>query len=134
MNIYLNILTKKYADFSGRASRKEFWVFMFFHVLTFLGLFLLSAILFKIFDEQFQPELELKMQVCLILLVAPVLYLLLTLVPFLAVSARRLHDIGQNHWLLLTHLICLIGSLVLFAIHLTKGQPGSNKYGPDPHS
>ena len=61
-----------------------------------------------------------------------VVYSLFVLLPGLAVSVRRLHDVGKSGWFLLIALIPLLGAIWLLILMCTDGQPGDNKYGPNP--
>jgi len=114
MNYYLSVL-KNYAQFSGRARRKEYWMFalvsgIIFVVLEILGSFVngqTGAIIVGI-------------------------YSLLVLIPSLAVSVRRLHDIGKSGWWILIALIPFIGAIVLLIFAVMDSQPGQNQYGPNP--
>ena len=108
-------LTKKYATFSGRASRSEYW---FFYLFTFV----LFAILQLIASNSTAVSV-------LVLLV-----LLGLFVPSIAVGVRRLHDVGRSGWWLLLGLIPLVGALVLFVWSVSGGTAGDNSYGPDPLS
>ena len=89
----------KYATFSGRASRSEYWFF-------FLFSFLLSFI----------PIVNFIAGLAL-------------LIPSLAVAVRRLHDIGKSGWWYLICLVPFVGGLVLLIFYLTPGQPTANEYG-----
>ena len=54
------------------------------------------------------------------------------IVPSLAVSIRRLHDIGKSGWFILISLVPVIGGIILIIFSLMDSQPGSNAYGPNP--
>jgi uncharacterized membrane protein YhaH (DUF805 family) len=106
------VLTKKYADFSGRARRSEYWFFALASFIAYavaygIGLAIGTMILYY-------------------------LVALALLVPGLAVGARRLHDTDKSGWLLLLVLIPLIGGLVLLVFFVQDSQPGDNQYGPSP--
>ena len=64
-------------------------------------------------------------------LLAP-LFGLATILPALAASVRRLHDIGKSGWWVLLHLIPVIGFLVMLYFYLQPSEPGTNEYGPPP--
>jgi uncharacterized membrane protein YhaH (DUF805 family) len=96
-------LTKKYVTFSGRARRPEYWWFALF---VFLGVFLFGLLDAMIFGSSFGPGDHQATRVF-----AP-LFQLATLLPFLAVGWRRMHDTGKPGWLLLLPLI------VMFALSL----------------
>lgn len=112
MEWYLAVL-KNYAGFSGRARRKEYWMFLLFNmiiavVLGFIeGLFGSPGILGSI-------------------------YSLAVLVPSIAVSMRRLHDTGRSGWWMLIGFVPLIGAIVLLIFFVQDSMQGSNQYGPSP--
>ncbi len=112
MNWYMEVL-KKYAVFSGRAHRTEYWMFILFN---FIIAFVLSFI-----EGLFGSRG-----------VFGTLYSLAMLVPGLAVGARRLHDTGRSGWWQLISLIPLIGVIVLIVFLAQDSQPEENKYGPNP--
>ena len=119
MSWYIKVL-KKYAVFSGRARRKEYWMFVLFNFifglvasLIDLGIGLLT---FAVFG----------------LGLLSILYALAVFVPGLAVSVRRLHDVGKSGWYLLINLIPIAGPIWFLVLACTDSQPGDNKYGPNP--
>jgi uncharacterized membrane protein YhaH (DUF805 family) len=118
MNWYLEVL-KKYAEFSGRARRKEYWMFTLFN-----SIFLIVAI---ILDNMLGTAIE-DVGYGLIYF----LYALAVLVPGLAVSVRRLHDVGKSGWMILISLIPIIGAIWLLVLMVTDSNPGENEYGPNP--
>jgi uncharacterized membrane protein YhaH (DUF805 family) len=118
MNWYLKVL-KQYADFSGRARRKEYWMFVLFN--------LIFAIVAMILDN----ILGLTVGI-LPYGVFYVLYTLAVLIPGLAVAVRRLHDVGKSGWMILIALIPLIGAIWLLVLMVTDSNPGKNQYGSNP--
>ena len=102
---------KKYATFSGRARRKEFWYWVSFS--TFIPL------LFSQQDVDFSISSS------------DSAYLFLFL-PSLAVAVRRLQDTGRTGWNLLWSFLPLIGWAILLAYYCEDSQKGDNKYGPNP--
>lgn len=100
---------RKYADFQGRASRREYW--MFFGVALLVSIVL--GILEGIMGTKFLG----------------LLYALAVFVPSLAVGVRRLHDTNRSGWWLLLCLIPLIGALVLIVFALQESQHEGNRYG-----
>ena len=112
MNWYLDVL-KKYTVFTGRARRKEYWMFVLFHVIIIIALSLVEAIVGG-------PG------------ILGSLYVLAVLIPSLAVGVRRLHDTGRSGWWLLIGLVPLIGTIVLIVFFVADSQPGTNQYGPNP--
>jgi uncharacterized membrane protein YhaH (DUF805 family) len=124
MSWYLAVL-KKYAVFNGRARRKEYWMFVLVNFLIALVIGLLAAIAAG-FDVHSNTILGTGVN-CL-----SSLYSLAVLLPSLAVSVRRLHDIGKSGWWLLVGLIPLIGWIWSLILMVTDSQPGVNQYGPNP--
>ena len=116
MSWYLEVL-KKYAVFSGRARRKEFWYFTLFNVIIWLVLMILSAAAGR---------------ARVIISVLSVLYGLAVIIPGLAVEVRRLHDTGRSGWWILIGLVPFIGAIVLLVFLVQDSQPGANQYGPNP--
>ena len=117
MSWYLAVL-KKYAVFSGRARRREYWMFILFNALFAFAASLLDAVLFDAAYGPFGPLYT--------------IYFLAVLVPNLAVAVRRLHDVGWSGWSLFIGLIPLVGWIWIVVLHCTDSQPGENQYGPNP--
>jgi uncharacterized membrane protein YhaH (DUF805 family) len=118
MNWYIEVL-KKYATFSGRARRKEYWMFVLVNCLVAAGLGIIEAVMRGGSSGG---------------AILANLYLLAVLLPSLAVAARRLHDTNRSGWLLLISLIPLVGAIVLLIFLVEDSRPGDNKYGPNPKS
>ena len=110
------VLTK-YADFSGRARRAEFWGF----VVVNAAIYVMLLVLLLILDPG--PELVLAL---------PGAFALAMLVPSLAAAVRRLHDTNKSGWLLLIALVPIVGSLVLLFSYLSDSDEKTNDYGPSP--
>lgn len=111
-------LTQKYANFSGRARRSEYWYYSLFASLVSLAATVLQNIIFG--GGEGSPTVISS-------LVSLALFL-----PGLGVSIRRLHDIGKSAWWYLLILVPVIGWIVLIVFYCTDSAPGSNKYGPNP--
>ena len=118
MNWFLIVL-KKYADFSGRSQRAEYWYFVLFYVLIFLALSVVDGVAGVMYEE-----------VGIGLLGG--LFALAMLIPSLAVTVRRLHDTSRSGWWILISLIPLIGEIVLFVFTCLDSTPDTNAYGPNP--
>lgn len=118
MSWYLEVL-KKYAVFSGRARRTEYWYFVLFNIIVAVVLSLIDTLLGTF---NFMQGVGLLSG----------LYALAVLIPTLAVTVRRLHDIDRTGWWIFINLIPLIGFIVLLVFAVTDGTPGSNRYGPNP--
>jgi len=118
MNWYLYVL-KNYATFSGRARRKEYWMFFLISALISIVLTLLD-ILLGTYSVEYEAGLFSG------------LYSLLILIPSIAVVVRRLHDTDRSGWWILISLIPLIGVIVLFVFMCLDSQPGTNRFGVNP--
>ena len=112
MNWYLGCW-KKYAEFSGRARRQAFWMFVLFN--------LIASVLISVVDGILGTAGTLDG-----------LYTLAVLIPNLAVTARRLHDTDRSGWWQLILLVPLIGLVVLLVFLCLDSQPGENRFGPNP--
>ena len=118
MNWYIEAL-KKYAVFSGRSQRKEYWFFVLFSLIVTLVLSLVDSSV-GLFDVEAGVGL------------LSGLYSLAVLVPSIAVGVRRLHDTGRSGWWLLISLVPLIGVIVLIVLMALDSEPGDNRFGPNP--
>lgn len=120
MNWYLKVMRDNYANFSGRARRKEYWIFYLFQLLIFFGLVFLGGA-FSYDDDSTSIPLAILG-----------LYMLGTFIPFLAVTVRRLHDTGKSGWWILSAFIPYVGKLLMIIFCASEGDVGPNKYGKDP--
>ena len=111
----------KYATFEGRARRSEYWWFVLFNMIV-------SILLALLFGNGHGMGEGAMMGGNL----ASNLWWLATILPSLAVGARRLHDIDRTGWWQLIWFVPLIGWIVLLYWYVTKGTEGSNRFGPDP--
>ena len=118
MDWYLKVL-KNYAGFSGRARRKEYWMFVLFNIIFLVIAGVLDNILGTAMANVGYGLFYM-------------LYSLAVIIPAIAVGIRRLHDIGKSGWFLLIALIPIIGAIWLLVLLATAGNAGSNKYGADP--
>src|SRR3954447_25452330 len=110
---------KKYAVFSGRSRRKEYWFFVLFVVIVSIVLSMIDSLI-GTYDRSTGAGLLSS------------LFSLAVLIPSIAVSVRRLHDIDRTGWWVLISLVPLVGWIVLLVFYVKDGTPGSNGYGPDP--
>jgi len=118
MNWYLKVL-KQYADFSGRARRKEYWMFALFNMIFIIVAMILDNVLGLTVGELPYGVLYF-------------LYAFAVLIPGLAVSVRRLHDVGKSGWMILIALIPIIGAIWLLVLTVTDSNSGENQYGLNP--
>lgn len=119
----------KCATFSGRATRKEFWYWGLFAFLSQIVLLGLSAL----FAAQYVPFYDnvIWLHLSHIFLVLLVAWTLVMIFPSLAVTVRRLHDVGRSGWYYLIGLIPFIGAFLLLG-KFCADSDGFNKYGPSP--
>jgi uncharacterized membrane protein YhaH (DUF805 family) len=111
MDYYTNVL-KKYAEFDGRAARKEYWMFVLVNSIISIIISILGNLIdFKLLSS---------------------VYALAVLLPSIAVLVRRLHDTNRSGWWILLMLVPFIGAIVLLVFAVFDSQPGDNQYGPNP--
>ena len=144
MKWYLHVL-KNYANFKGRARRKEYWMFALINILMGYAMTLLDYLTVGLLGS---------------LGVFSLIYGLAMIVPNFAVTVRRLHDVGKSGWFMLWGIVpgilvfmaavlsfsvnggyafmgffgilTLGGFIYLFVLTVTEGEEGKNEYGPDP--
>ena len=119
MNYFIDCLTKKYACFSGRARRQEFWLFVLFNIIASIIINVIAVALVGVTGVTAFAFLG-------------TIYTLAVLIPGFAVLFRRLHDTGRSGWWWLIGFIPLIGIIVLIVFCCLDSQPGENQYGPNP--
>ena len=122
MKWFLKVL-KQYSDFSTRARRKEYWMYsLFLTLFTFVVMFMDTTLGldFNMYDVSLGYGWLYT------------IFSLATILPSLAVSVRRLHDIGKSGKILFIIFIPLIGAIWLLVLTLKDSQPGENKWGPNP--
>jgi len=117
MSWYLQVL-KKYAVFSGRARRKEYWYFFLFNTIIGFVLSFIEGLTSIAAGTDYS--------------VLAGIYSLAVLLPSIGVSIRRLHDTGRSGWWLFINLIPLIGAIILLIFMVSDSQAGTNQYGPSP--
>lgn len=114
---------RQYSDFTGRARRKEYWMYQLFVGLLMLGLLVVFGGLAALTRSQTLGYLMIG--------VIAILGLGL-MIPTLAVTTRRLHDTGRSGWWQLISLVPYVGGFVVLVFCILEGNPGPNQYGPDP--
>ena len=119
-------VTKHYADFSGRARRREYWMFTLFHSTFALLLILLAAVSSVSSNTTSEGFSPLGLLIFNLLKV----YLAATFIPQLAVLVRRLHDQGNSGWLVSLNFVGL--GLITLILSMLDSKPGMNKWGPNP--
>jgi uncharacterized membrane protein YhaH (DUF805 family) len=112
MDYFIGAL-KKYADFTGRARRKEYWMFFLFYIIFYFGVVIIETLL------------DMGM--------FSIMFSLAMLIPSISIAARRLHDTGRSGWWQLIALIPIIGLIVLIVFLALDGHD-ANDYGVNPKS
>lgn len=113
-------VSQKFATFSGRARRQEYWLF-------YLDCIIVSSAL-----SSLSLSLVHDIVANVIVTTVSVAWTLFIIIPSLAVLVRRLHDTNRSGWWLLLYLLPVIGAIVLFVFTLLPGTVGENDYGDDP--
>lgn len=135
---FKNVL-KNWKNFSGRATRYEFWMFyLAYYIMYFVAAMIcvaiacLGVVLCEAMNTSEAVTLILVMPICLILLAT----MIVTLVPYISLTVRRLHDINKSGWWYLIcsalSLCCGIGAIIFIVFLCMDGTVGPNNYGPDP--
>ncbi len=113
MHWFLDPIKNQYADFTGRATRQQFWMFTLFYVLLFIAL-------------------EVVAQALPMLAPVSILAMIGLLLPSLAIGARRLHDHGKSGWWQLVGIIPFVGVIIFIILMVLPGDEGENRFGPKP--
>jgi len=111
---------KNYVNFSGRARRKEYWMFFLFNMI--FGI--VAAVIDRLISSDFGSGVG----------IVSSLYSLFVLLPGLSIEFRRLHDINKSAGWIFIALVPVIGWIALFIFSVMGGTIGDNKYGSDPKS
>ena len=106
---------KKYADFSGRALRSEFWWFVLFSLLGGIVTTIIDVMILGYSIESYGP--------------ANIIFTVVLILPGIAVTARRLHDVNRSGWWQLIY-FTIIGILLILVWNITEGEKKKNIYGP----
>ena len=119
---------KRYADFSGRSRRKEYWMFVLLIVIV--------AIVFGMFTGGFAAMMDPTgvaadgaMGAGSIIMI---LFYLAILIPAIAVQVRRFHDQDKSGWFVLLGFIPFVGGIIVLVFMCLEGTKGENRFGPDP--
>jgi len=115
LDYYKEVVFERYADFNGRSRRAEFWYFYMVHMLIIIGMAMIG------------PRINIGFYI-----VGIAVYTVLTVIPTLAVTIRRLHDTEKSGWWYFISFIPIVGSIILIVFLATEGTYGTNLYGEDP--
>lgn len=108
----------QYADFSGRARRKEYWMFSLFYTLCIIATLVLDGILVSLTNSSMP--------------IITILFVLAMTIPSLSVMVRRLHDTDRSGWWFLVTLVPLVGGFIFLFFLCVDGTLGSNRFGSNP--
>jgi uncharacterized membrane protein YhaH (DUF805 family) len=120
MEWYLTVL-RKYADFTGRARRKELWMFALINFLITIPIAIVDMI-FGLYLGSGDNKVG----------ILELIYAIAMILPNLAVGVRRLHDTGRSGWSMFIILIPFVGAILLLVWYCQDSQFGDNQYGPYP--
>jgi uncharacterized membrane protein YhaH (DUF805 family) len=126
MNWFLKVL-RHYADFQGRARRKEYWFFVLFYVIFYACLAIVERVAGLHSADRVVGDTTVMGTGYLTLL-----YSLGLLIPNLAVAVRRLHDTDRSGWWVLISLVPIAGAIVMLVFTVQDGNTGPNRFGNDP--
>ena len=116
MDLVIQCVISKYVDFSTRASRKEYWLFVLFCSI----LYVVAAVI-DVVTGLFDPEAGIGVFTGILALVL--------LLPSISVLVRRLHDTDRRGWWALIILVPIIGTIVLLVFACINGTAGENRFG-----
>ena len=122
MEWYLKVVKDNYANFEGRARRKEYWMFVLFNFIFSLLLYIPLII-----GTVMESEIIMYIGIGLVSI-----YVLAIIVPSIAVVVRRLHDQNKSGWYYFVSLIPIAGFFWMLVLLITEGTSGPNQYGEDP--
>lgn len=121
---------KRYADFSGRSRRKEYWMFA---LGIFLAMVLAAMLFFLVAGPAASTGDGSAMGGMTMLLIAIFgLAYLAILIPAIAVQVRRFHDQDKSGWFVLLNFIPYVGGIIVLVFMCLEGTRGPNRFGPDP--
>lgn len=122
---YYKAALNKYADFTGRARRSEYWYFTLGNVIIMLLLYI--PLIGSMATSGGEPGAG-----SLIFSGLVGIFALGIVIPSLAVAVRRLHDTGKSGWFYLISFVPFIGGIILIVFMCQDSEPGANKWGPNP--
>lgn len=124
MDWYSDAININYFNFKGRARRKEYWMFVLIDTAIIVSLYLAILYFSDLYSRDFNA-------IGFVLTVFFVIYIIVTFIPSLSVTVRRLHDTGRSGWWLLALLIPF-GGIIIFVFSCLDSHPGDNRFGPNP--
>ena len=128
MEWYLKVMRDNYANFKGRARRKEYWMYTLIFTVLLIAL---MTIMFSVLSFSDETGIETGPGVYLTVSLV-IVFLFAHFIPTIALTVRRLHDTGKSGWWYLIVLVPYLGNFVIFIFTLIDGDRGDNKYGSNP--
>jgi len=125
MEWYLKVMRDNYANFKGRARRKEYWMYTLIFTVLLIAL---MTIMFSVLSFSDETGIETGPGVYLTVILV-IVFLFAHFIPTIALTVRRLHDTGKSGWWYLIVLVPYLGNFVIFIFTLIDGDRGDNKYG-----
>ena len=114
---------KRYAEFSGRSRRKEYWMFFLLTLLVTIGLGIATG-----GEEGISGVVDEDGGISFVMIV----FYIAILIPTVAVEVRRFHDQDKSGWFVLLNFVPFVGWLIVLVLMCLEGTKGENQYGPDP--
>ena len=128
MEWYLKVMKNHYADFNGRARRKEYWMFGLFYMIIMIVLTILDNMTGLAFTIPTGYGEDVSMGYGWLYCIGGLIHF----VPAIAVTIRRLHDQDKSGWYCLISFIPFVGVIWLLVLLCTEGNKGTNRFGSDP--
>lgn len=113
---FKDIITNKYAQFNGRANKTEFWQYVLVYILISIALSLLVSIFARVGVLR------------MLFMIVNTVVMLALIIPSLAVSVRRMHDIGKGGEWVLINLIPIVGFIWFIVLAVQDSEPGVNRF------
>jgi len=133
---------KRYAEFSGRSRRKEYWMFALLNIIIYSVLygFIIASMGPAVMDAAMQAEAGLEPTIAPTSMMAGagivgmllLVYALAVFIPSIAVMVRRFHDQDKSGWFVLLIFVPFVGGIIVLVFMCLEGTNGDNQYGSDP--
>ncbi len=132
---YLDVITKKYALFHGRARRSEYWWFTLINCFVIglpVMLGFVTMIAAGIMKENGEDVPAMVVGISIILMFIAMIISLALMLPSIALQVRRLHDAGFSGWFWFLGFVPYVGGIIMIVFACLNSQRGDNPYGPNP--
>ena len=132
MDWYFKVL-KQYSRFNGRARRKEYWYFSLINVLILFLLLFLTSLSTSLLISQQSDDIFIGIKLLITIVdLLRIVYFLGILLPWAAVTVRRLHDIGKSGWWYWINFVPIVGGFILLYFLVQDSEPDRNRFGRNP--